>query len=75
MRSVFLKGLCLPALLAGEALAMSLYDTAPAIGLPVSQAVKYTLSARVRYDDNINSPYRSKTPPVYTPAHLGAPRA
>ena len=72
MRSMFLKGLCLPALLAGEALAMSLYDTAPAIGLPVSQAIKYTLSARVGYDDNINSSYRDKTPSVYTGASLGA---
>lgn len=71
MRSVFLKGLCLSALLAGEALAMSLYDTAPAIGLPVSQAVKYTLSVRVGYDDNINSSYRSKTPSIYTGADLG----
>ena len=72
MRSVFLKGLCLPALLAGEALAMSLYDTAPAIGLPVSQAVKYTLSARVGYDDNTNYSYRNKTPSVYTGANFGA---
>lgn len=71
MRSVFLKGLCLSALLAGEALAMSLYDTAPAIGLPVSQAVQYTLSVRVGYDDNINSSYRSKTPSIYTGADLG----
>lgn len=72
MRSVFLKALCLPALLAGGGWAMSLYDTAPSIGLPVSQAVRYTLSARVGYDDNINSSYRSQTPSVYTGANLGA---
>lgn len=72
MRLVFLKGLCLPALLAGEALAMSLYDTAPAIGLPVSEDVKYTLNARVGYDDNINSNYRGKRQSVYTGASLGA---
>lgn len=72
MRSVFLKGLCLPALLAGEALAMSLYDTAPAIGLPVSQAVKYTLSARVGYDDNSNHSSSHKSPSVYTGANFGA---
>ena len=72
MRSVFLKALCLSALLAGGGWSMSLYDTAPAIGLPVSQAVKYTLTARVGYDDNINSSYRSKTPSVYTGASLGA---
>ena len=72
MRSVFLRGLCLPALLAGEALAMSLYDTAPAIGLPVSQAVKYTLTARVGYDDNSNNSRRGKDPSVYTGANFGA---
>ncbi|MCQ2366144.1 MAG: hypothetical protein MJ056_03130, partial [Akkermansia sp.] len=44
----------------------------PAIGLPVSQAVKYTLTARAGYDDNINSSYRRKTPSVYTGANLGA---
>ena len=72
MRSVFLKALCLPALLAGGGWAMSLYDTAPSIGLPVSEAVKYSLSARVGYDDNINSSHRSKTPSVYTGANFGA---
>lgn len=72
MRSVFLKALCLPALLAGGGWAMSLYDTAPAIGLPVSQAVKYSLTARVGYDDNSNNSRRSKSPSVYTGANLGA---
>lgn len=72
MRSMFLKALCLSALLAGGGWAMSLYDTAPAIGLPVSQAVKYTLTARVGYDDNINSTYRDKQRSVYTGVNLGA---
>ena len=72
MRSVFLKALCLSALLAGGGWAMSLYDTAPAIGLPVSQAVKYTLSARVGYDDNSNGSYRKKSPSTYTGANFGA---
>ena len=72
MKSMFLKGLGLSALLAGEALAMSLYDTAPSIGLPVSEAVKYTLTARVGYDDNINSSYRSKSSSLYSGANLGA---
>lgn len=67
---MFLKGLGLSALLAGEALAMSLYDTAPPIGLPVSEAVKYTLTARVGYDDNINSSSGSKTSSCYTGANL-----
>lgn len=72
MRSMFLKALCLSALLAGGGWAMSLYDTAPAIGLPVSQAVKYTLTARVGYDDNINSTYSYKQRSIYTGANLGA---
>ena len=72
MRSMFLKALCLSALLAGGGWAMSLYDTAPAIGLPVSQAVKYTLTARVGYNDNINSTHSYKQRSVYTGANLGA---
>ena len=72
MRSMFLKALCLSALLAGGGWAMSLYDTAPAIGLPVSQAVKYTLTARVGYNDNINSTSNYKQRSVYTGANLGA---
>lgn len=70
MRSMFLKALCLSALLAGEGLAMSLYDTAPAIGLPESEAVKYTLTANVGYNDNINSTHK-KTSSLYTGASLG----
>ncbi len=72
MRSMFLKALCLSALLAGGGWALSLYDTAPAIGLPVSQAVKYSLTARVGYNDNINSDYQGKQRSVYTGANLGA---
>lgn len=70
MRSMFLKALCLPALLAGGGWAMSLYDTAPAIGLPVSEAVKYTLTTRVGYNDNINST-RIRRSSLYTGASLG----
>lgn len=69
MRSMFLKALCLPALLAGGGWAISLYDTAPAIGLPESEAVKYVLSAHVGYNDNINSTHR-KTSSLYTGASL-----
>ncbi|MCQ2372141.1 MAG: hypothetical protein MJ058_08860 [Akkermansia sp.] len=72
MRSMFLKALCLSALLAGGGWALSLYDTAPSIGLPVSQAVKYTLTARVGYDDNINSTHSYKQRSIYTGANLGA---
>ena len=72
MRSMFLKALCLSALLAGGGWALSLYDTAPAIGLPVSQAVKYSLTARVGYNDNINSTSNYKQRSIYTGANLGA---
>lgn len=72
MRSIYLKSLCLLALTAGEGLALSLYDTAPAIGLPESQTLKYTLSVNVGYDDNINSSTNTKTQSEYVGATLGA---
>lgn len=72
MRSVFLKSLCLLALAAGEGWAMSLYDTAPAIGLPVSEALKYTLTARVGYNDNLNSTRDHRTRSIYTGMTLRA---
>lgn len=72
MRSIFLKSLCPLALAAGEGFALSLYDTAPAIGLPESQALHYSLSAHLGYDDNINSSYNTKTKSEYVGASLSA---
>lgn len=72
MRSIFLKSLCLLALAAGEGLALSLYDTAPAIGLPESKALQYSLSVNVGYDDNINSSTNAKTKSEHAGASLSA---
>jgi len=36
-------------------MALSLYDTAPPIGLPESHAVRYTANMSAGYDDNLNS--------------------
>lgn len=72
MKSLYLKGLCLLALAAGKGFALSLYDTAPTIGLPESHAVRYSVSGSVGYDDNVNSQKTNKTSSLLLSASLGA---
>lgn len=55
MKSSFLKALVLCGVLSPAATALSLYDTAPPIGLPESYAVRYTANLSVGHDDNLNS--------------------
>ena len=55
MRSYFYKTLLLACVAAVNAGAISLYDTAPVVGLPLSHAVKYNVNARVGYDTNMNA--------------------
>ena len=50
-----MKSLVLCGVLSPAAMALSLYDTAPPIGLPESHAVRYTASMSAGYDDNLNS--------------------
>lgn len=52
MRSPFFKYSALLLCSAPGAFALSLYDAAPAIGLPESQAVRYSFNTRVGYDTN-----------------------
>lgn len=72
MKSLYLKSLCLLALAAGKGFALSLYDTAPTIGLPESHAVRYSVSGSVGYDDNVNSQKTDKTSSLLLSASLGA---
>ncbi len=48
--------------------AISLYDTAPVVGLPVSHAARYSAYARLGYDDNINASYVDKSSSLYVNA-------
>lgn len=55
MKSHFYKQLLLIGLCAGSASAISLYDTAPMVGLPESHAAQYSVYGRVGYDSNMNA--------------------
>lgn len=55
MKSSILKALALAGICTPAAFALSLYDTAPPIGLPESHAVKYSANLSAGYDDNLNS--------------------
>ncbi len=68
MRSYIYKALLLTGLCAVQVRAISLYDTAPVVGLPVSHAVRYSAYARLGYDDNINSSYVDKSSSLYVNA-------
>lgn len=54
MKSLVYKSLLLSGALAPAASAFSLYDSAPAIGVPESYAVRYSAYMNVGYDDNRN---------------------
>ena len=55
MKSAIVKALFLCGVLAAPSMALTLYDTAPAIGLPESHAVKYGVYMSAGYDDNLNN--------------------
>ncbi len=55
MKSLILKSLALGGVLSPAAFALSLYDTAPPIGLPESYAIRYNANLSAGYDDNLNS--------------------
>lgn len=64
--------LSLGALLSPAAFGLSLYDTAPAIGLPESFAVRYSASVSVGYDDNLDSERNSRKGGAFTRFGVGA---
>lgn len=47
-------------MVAASAGAISLYDMAPSVGLPVSHAVKYSVTGRVGYDSNVGTSTRAE---------------
>ena len=55
MKSSVLKALALAGICTPVSYALSLYDTAPPIGLPESHAVKYSANLSAGYDDNLDS--------------------
>ncbi len=72
MKSPFYKyGVLLFCSTAG-AYGLSLYDTAPSIGLPESHAIKNSVHWRVGYDTNSNTSYNHKKGSAYTNAHLSS---
>lgn len=72
MKSNFYKALLLAGVCAVNAGAISLYDTAPSVGLPVSHAIKYNAYTRLGYDTNMNSSAGSKQASMYVNAGVGA---
>ena len=72
MRSYFYKVLLLAGLCAVNAEAISLYDTAPSVGLPDSHAATYNAYARIGYDSNMNASSFDERASAYVNAGFGA---
>lgn len=72
MKSYFYKTMLLAMLGAGSAGAFSLYDTAPAVGLPLSHAINYNVYGRLGYDSNMNASSSDEEGSLYANAGVGA---
>lgn len=72
MKSFFYKALLLTGLCAVNAEAISLYDTAPSVGLPESHAAKYYAYVRVGYDTNMNASSIDEQASPYANVGIGA---
>lgn len=72
MKTLFLKTLVAGLVCSPVAYSLSLYDTAPPIGLPDSHAVQFTASISAGYDDNLNSAKQNKKQGEYVSFGLGA---
>lgn len=74
MKSYFYKALLLTGMCAVNAAAISLYDTAPSVGLPQSHAIKYNTYVRLGYDTNVNASSYSQndSASTYVNAGIGA---
>lgn len=72
MKSFFYKQLVLACLCAGGAAAVSLYDTAPMVGLPESHTAKYNAYAKLGYDSNVNTSHSNAKSSPFVTAGLGA---
>ena len=71
MKSYFYKALLLTGMCAVNAVAISLYDTAPTVGLPQSHAIKYNTYVRLGYDTNVNAASRSQSESASTYVSVG----
>lgn len=74
MKSYFYKALLLTSMCAVNAAAISLYDTAPSVGLPQSHAIEYNTYVRLGYDTNVNASSYSQndSASTYVNAGIGA---
>lgn len=72
MKSHIYKALLLAGMLAVNVDAISLYDTAPVVGLPQSHAIKYNVHTSVGYDTNQSSNRGSDDSSCYVNAGFGA---
>ena len=72
MKSYFYKQVVLACLCAGAASAVSLYDTAPMVGLPESHTAAYNVYANLGYDSNVNTSHDNESDSLYVSAGLGA---
>lgn len=72
MKSMFYKTLVLAGALAPSAVAFSLYDAAPIVGVPESYAIRYNAYLNVGYDDNVNNSVNDKKSGGYVRFGVGA---
>lgn len=72
MKSYFYKQMVLACLCAGSATAVSLYDTAPMVGLPESHTAAYNAYVRLGYDSNVNTSHSDESDSPFVSAGLGA---
>lgn len=72
MRSAFLKTICIGLATAPAAFSLSLYDTAPPIGLPESHAIRYNAHVSMGFDDNLNATKTNKKSGEYASFGVGA---
>ncbi len=72
MKSMFFKTLVLAGALAPTAMAFSLYDSAPIVGVPESYAIRYDAYLNLGYDDNVNNSVSNKKSGGYVRFGVGA---
>lgn len=72
MKSSIFYALAFAGLMAPAAYGMSLYDTAPPIGLPESHAVRYSANLSLGWDDNLNSSKYNRESGGYVSFGVGA---
>lgn len=72
MKSSFIVRALLAVLCAGSAGAISLYDTAPMVGLPQSHTARYGAYASVGYDSNMNATHSDQTSSPFVRAGVDA---